>query len=133
MATICGMAVNCTRRAAVTPINAPIIKPTIIHSYLTMSRSMTVNPTAISMPNADSRFPARAVSGDRSQSSPTMKRTDATMYGRERYVVECCRGNLHGFRLTSFVVAAVEHAQHPVSNEIAADHVDGRERHCHHS
>ena len=32
IATICGIAVNWTRRAAITPIKAPTIKPTIIHS-----------------------------------------------------------------------------------------------------
>ena len=54
-----------------------------------------------------------------------MNRTEATIYACERYVVENLYGVVHCSRLTSFVIAAVEHAQHPVSHEISADHVDG--------
>ena len=80
MATICGIAVSWTCRAAIMPISAPMITPTMIHSYLSMSRSMSVTATAMNIPSADSRFPARAVSGDLSHRSPVMNSTDASMY-----------------------------------------------------
>ena len=79
MATICGMAVSWTSRADAKPMAVPRTMPMIIHSGLTMRWSSSVTTTAINMPSAESRLPARAVSGDRSHSRPTMNSTAATM------------------------------------------------------
>ena len=93
-ATICGIAVSCTFRAATMPISAPMITPTMIHSYLTMSWLMSVTTTAINIPSADSLFPARAVSGDLSQRSPVMKSADASMYAAVVRLAMSCSANI---------------------------------------
>ena len=65
-ATICGIAVICTRWAATAPITAPTSTPTLISptlNTLSMSATKTVAMRAMTMPTAASVFPERAVSG----------------------------------------------------------------------
>jgi hypothetical protein len=52
-----------------------------------------VNTTAINIPNADNRFPALAVSGDRSHNNPVMNSTDATMYAASVRLSSACEEN----------------------------------------
>ena len=77
-ATISGIFVMATMRAASTPITVPITTPSAIHSKSTMLRSNNVTTTAINIATAEIRLPRRAVAGDPSIFRPTMKSTAAS-------------------------------------------------------
>ncbi len=78
-ATICGIAVIFTLRAAGMPTAVPIATPTTISAQSPMLSLSSVATTAIAMPVAATRFPRTAVRGPRSMCRPTMKRLKATM------------------------------------------------------
>ncbi len=77
-ATICGIAVICTARAATTPTTEPSAIPTSISPYWSISLTRKVNPTAIAIPTAAIQLPDRAVRGCDSRFTPTMRRIAAT-------------------------------------------------------
>ncbi len=80
MATICGIAVILTRRAAGTPTTAPMAMATMMSRRLRVWEytwgSEKVHATATSMPAAPTRFPSRARLGElrplRARMNPTM-------------------------------------------------------------
>ena len=74
-ATISGMAVICTRVAASTPMDAPIIAPAKIHSQRSTSCAASVAATATSMPSAAMPLPRRALRAEESPRSPRMNST----------------------------------------------------------
>jgi hypothetical protein len=78
-ATICGIAVIFTLRAAGTPTAVPMARPRISSGQSAIRSSSSVATTAITMPAAATRLPRTAVRGPRSMCSPTMKRLKATM------------------------------------------------------
>ena len=78
-ATICGIAVICTERAAGTPTAVPITSPTAIRPQSPIRWSISVAITAIAMPTAATWLPRTAVRGPRSMCSPAMKSENATM------------------------------------------------------
>ena len=78
-ATICGIAVIFTLRAAGTPTAVPMARPMTISAQSPMLSLSSVATTAIAMPAAATRLPRTAVRGPRSMCSPTMKRLNATM------------------------------------------------------
>ena len=69
-ATICGIAVILTRRAAGTPTAVPSATPITISAQLPSPRSSSVAITAIAMPTAAMRLPRTAVRGPVSPESP---------------------------------------------------------------
>ena len=78
-ATICGIAVIFTLRAAGIPTAVPIANPRITSGQSPIRSSSSVATTAIAMPAAATRLPRTAVRGPRSMCRPTMKRLNATM------------------------------------------------------
>lgn len=62
-ATICGIAVIFTRRAAGTPTTMPIPMPSAISTQLPMPGVSSVATTAITMPTAAIQLPRTAVRG----------------------------------------------------------------------
>jgi hypothetical protein len=78
-ATICGIAVIFTERAAGTPTAMPTARPTTINPQSPMRSSSSVATTAIAMPAAATQFPRRAVRGWFRKCNPTTKRPNATM------------------------------------------------------
>ena len=80
MATICGIAVIFTSRAAGTPMTAPMAMATMMSRRLRVweytSGREKVHPTATSMPVAPTRLPSRARLGElrplRARMNPTM-------------------------------------------------------------
>ena len=73
-ATISGIAVICTRRAAAAPIAPPTAKPIRIHWYSTMPWSSRAATIATSMPMDETMFPRLAVAGEPSCFRPKMNR-----------------------------------------------------------
>ena len=69
-ATICGIAVIFTLRAAGTPTAVPIATPRTISSQSPTPRLSSVATTAIAMPTAATWLPRTAVRGPRSMCSP---------------------------------------------------------------
>ena len=69
-ATICGIAVIRTCRAAGTPTTVPIAAPTMISPQLPMSGISSVATTAIAIPTAAIRLPRTAVRGPVSPINP---------------------------------------------------------------
>ena len=65
-ATICGIAVIFTLRAAGTPIAVPMATPTTIRTQSPTARLSSVATTAIAMPTAAIWLPRTAVRGPRS-------------------------------------------------------------------
>jgi hypothetical protein len=78
-ATICGIAVIFTLRAAGTPTATPIATPTTISSQSPTPGCSSVAPTAIAIPTAATWLPRTAVRGPRSIRSPVMNIEKATM------------------------------------------------------
>ena len=78
-ATICGIAVIFTLRAAGTPTATPIATPTTISSQSPTPGCSSVANTAIAMPTAAIWLPRTAVRGPRSIRSPVMNIAKATM------------------------------------------------------
>ena len=78
-ATICGIAVIFTLRAAGTPIAVPITMPSAMRPQLPVSLRSSVAMTATAMPTAAVRLPRTAVVGLVSCARPMMKRLKATM------------------------------------------------------
>ncbi len=80
MATICGMAVIFTSRAAGTPMTAPMAMAMMMRTRFRVweytAGSENVHATATSMPPAPTRFPSRACLGElrplRAKMNPTM-------------------------------------------------------------
>jgi hypothetical protein len=79
-ATICGIAVILTLRAAGTPTAAPIATPSTISAQLPIRGLSSVATRAIAMPTAATWLPRTAVRGPRSIRSPVMNSENATMY-----------------------------------------------------
>ena len=79
-ATICGMAVIFTRRAATAPIGTPIRRPTIVIAMpaSVKCRSGAVASNAMTMPTAAIWLPRRALRGELNWMRPMMKSTAAT-------------------------------------------------------
>src|SRR5919197_3374557 len=161
-ATICGIAVMRTLRAAGTPTAVPSATPTTISGQSPTPRWDSVATTAIAMPTAAIWLPRTAVRGPRSMCRPTMKKLNATMYarliassrltrgtsaeppvprfdwvGRRPAALERSGGSppdlleLLRLRLRSEplrIRLALEHAEHAVGHQEAADHVDRAER-----
>jgi hypothetical protein len=69
-ATICGIAVILTRRAAGIPTAVPIAAPTTISPQLPIPGNSSVATTAIVMPTAAIRLPRTAVRGPVSPINP---------------------------------------------------------------
>ena len=78
-ATICGIAVIFTLRAAGTPTAVPSATPSTIRPQLPSSGFSSVAITAIAMPTAAMRLPRTAVVGPESPRRPWMKSANATM------------------------------------------------------
>jgi hypothetical protein len=78
-ATICGIAVIFTPRAAGIPIAVPIATPITISAQSPIRSSSSVATSAIPMPPAAIRFPRTAVRGPRTMCSPTMNSAKPTM------------------------------------------------------
>ncbi len=78
-ATICGIAVIFTLRAAGTPTAVPIAIPSAIRPQLPSERLSSVATTAIAIPTAAMRLPRTALVGPDSPRSPWMKSANATM------------------------------------------------------
>ena len=81
-ATICGIAVIFTLRAAGTPMTVPIARPTTMSTKSAPSRSgfSSVATTATPMPTAAILLPCTAVVGLVSFARPVMNMPNATMY-----------------------------------------------------
>jgi hypothetical protein len=77
-ATICGIAVIFTERAAGTPTAVPTTMPRMIRPQLPTCGCSSVAPTATAMPAAAMTLPRRAVVGRRRFWRPTMNRMIAT-------------------------------------------------------
>src|SRR4051812_38706356 len=117
-ATICGIAVIFTLRAAGTPTAVPMTTPSTISPQSPTPRCSSVAATAMAMPTAAIWLPRTAVRGPRSIRSPTMNIEKATMYSR----------SMKSLRLiAAFRLLALEHPEHPVGDQEAADHVDRAE------
>ena len=78
-ATICGIAVIFTLRAAGIPTAVPITRPSTIRPQSPISSPSSVAITAIAMPTAATWLPRTAVRGPRSMCRPMMKQLKATM------------------------------------------------------
>ncbi len=78
-ATICGIAVIFTLRAAGIPTAVPIATPSTIRPHLPMPGRSSVSATAIAMPVAATMLPLRAVAGLVMNWRPTMNIEKATM------------------------------------------------------
>ena len=78
-ATISGMEVIATSRAAKAPITAPTSIATAIQCHSRMPFERSVTTTAISMPAAERALPRRAVAGEPSIFRPKTKSAAATM------------------------------------------------------
>ena len=78
-ATICGIAVIFTLRAAGMPIAVPITIPTTIRPQSPIRGSSSVPTSAMAMPAAAIRFPRTAVRGPRTPRNPMMKNEKPTM------------------------------------------------------
>ena len=86
-ATICGIAVIFTLRAAGIPTAVPTAIPTAISGQSPISSLSSVAITAIAMPTAATRFPRTAVRGPRSMCSPTMKSAEGDDVERDDQVI----------------------------------------------
>ena len=78
-ATICGIAVIFTLRAAGTPTAVPSATPSTISPQLPSPGFSSVAITAIAMPTAAMRLPRTAPVGPESPRRPWMKSAKATM------------------------------------------------------
>jgi hypothetical protein len=78
-ATIWGIAVIFTLRAAGMPTAVPMTTPRMIRPQFPMPGVSRVAATAIAMPTAAVAFPRTAVRGPRSCIRPTMNSENATM------------------------------------------------------
>ncbi len=78
-ATIWGIAVIFTLRAAGTPTAAPNARPSTIRPQLPSLELSSVATTAIAMPTAAVRLPRTAVVGPERPRRPWMKSAKATM------------------------------------------------------
>ncbi len=78
-ATICGIAVIFTLRAAGTPTTVPSTRPAAIRPQSPIRSSSSVATIAMPMPTAATRLPLTAVRGPRSMRRPRMNSTKATM------------------------------------------------------
>ena len=73
-ATICGIAVMRTSRADTAPMSVPMMIGGMISGQLpVLWMSAAVMPSTSNMPTAATRFPVRAVAGERSSWMPNMK------------------------------------------------------------
>src|SRR5215207_5563243 len=147
--TSCGIAVIFTPRAVYRPSPPPSAMPAMITSQpVTLIASvaspsgttvsgMAISSTAVatiatSMPPADSRLPLRAVAGEFIRIRPMTKATaPASQASRTRtsMVASTLRLRLVGLRRRRGRLA-LEHLEHPVGDDVAADDVHRRERHC---
>src|SRR5438105_3098677 len=119
-ATICGIAVIFTLRAATAPKTPPTAMPTRISQTLSICLCANVTPIAISLPTAPIQLPRRAVAGCERNLRARMKATIVARYARSvatRPIVLLRR------------LAPLEHLEHSVGDDEAADDVRRRERH----
>src|SRR5437764_1388992 len=119
-ATICGIAVIFTLRAATAPKTPPTAIPTRISQTLSICFCAKVTPIAISIPTAPIQFPRRAVAGCERNLRARMNATIVARYARSvatRPIVLLGR------------VAPLEHLEHAVGDDEAADDVGRGERH----
>src|SRR4051812_6145475 len=120
-ATICGIAVIFTRRAPTAPNVLPIAAAiTISHVMWTVSFS-SVATIATTMPTAPIQFPRRAVAGDDRKRSASTKHTIVTRYNRLTAFVPISRPSPSIGR-----APLLEHLEHAVGDDEAADDVRGR-------
>ena len=78
-ATICGIAVIFTARAAGTPMSVPITTPATISAQSPIRGSISVATSAMTMPTAAISLPRTAVRGPRTIRRPTMNSANPTM------------------------------------------------------
>src|SRR4029077_4726248 len=140
-ATISGICVIGTMRASVVPTAPPTTSPSSTQarpaapvSGWIFNTSATVVATAIAMPTMPNALPVREVDGCDKPFSAWMKHTEAIRYSNTtssklRVIVP-----LPGQRLLLRAVARLglfflEHLQHPLGDQEAAEHVDRRQRH----
>src|SRR2546429_2182801 len=122
-ATICGIAVIFTARAATAPIGAEASITSRIHQRYWMPLRANVATMAISIPAAPMRLPSGAVFGEERKRSARMKATIVARYASA----------IASARLIRPPSRPLEHAQHPISYDKTADDVhrpecDRRER-----
>src|SRR5215208_4292818 len=124
-ATICGIAVIFTLRAPTTPITAPIAIPTAMnHHPVTTSSFVSVTTTATSIPNAPIHVPSRAWRGDERNRSARMNDAIVIRYSRFDVFSDTLELGLLVARR-----APLEHLEHSIGDDEAADHVRGRQDH----
>src|SRR5690242_20186950 len=119
-ATICGIAVIFTLRAATAPNPPPISIASAIAHQLVEPILIQVTTIASSIPAAPIWLPRRACAGFDRNRSARMNVTIVTRY--KRRVASAPTGTLVLLRL-----ALLEHLEHPVGHDEAADHVRGGE------
>src|SRR5947209_3416688 len=102
---------------------APTSIPRAIIQNEMICLSTRVPLSASSIPTAASLFPARAVAGELSCFRPKMKSTAATIYAIA--IAESRRSSILLLRR-----ALLEHLQHAVSHDEAAEDVRGAEHDC---
>src|SRR6266542_2332115 len=117
-ATICGIAVIFTARAAYAPIGADASITIRIDQSLWTPRWAKVAAMAIPIPAAPIRFPSGAVFGEERNRRARMKATIVTRYARAIASALLIRPSSRPF----------EHPEHPVGDDEAADDVHRPER-----
>src|SRR4051812_6760053 len=121
-ATICGIAVIFTLRAPTAPITPPISPPTaMIHQPVTTSSRSSVTTIATAMPAAPTWLPRRAWRGDERNRSARMKHAIGIRYSR--FAVFWLTLRVGG------LAPLLEHLEHAVGDDEAADDVRAREDH----
>src|SRR6266852_4138858 len=111
-----------------TPIADPKKNAIKIHWYWTTSNRSSVPTTASSMPISPIITPRRAVAGEFIHLMARMNDMAASMYRNGSSV----SSSFISFLPVSFLfrLPFLEHFQHAVGDEIAADYVEGRQQHC---
>src|SRR6266498_5696818 len=117
-ATICGIAVIFTARAAYAPIGADASITIRIDQSLWTPRWAKVAAMAIPIPAAPIRFPSGAVFGEERKRRARMKATIVTRYAKAIASALLIRPSSRPF----------EHPEHPVGDDEAADDVHRPER-----
>src|ERR1700686_3915777 len=109
-----------------TPIADPRKKAIKIHWYSTTSNRNNVPTTASSIPISPTIIPRRAVAGEFIHLMARMNDMAASMYRNGRSV----SSSFISLPAVSFLLRLpfLEHLQHAVGDEIAADFVEGRQQ-----
>src|SRR6266508_3540869 len=118
-ATICGIAVILTARAANAPIGAEASITIRIDQSLCTPRCANVAPIAIAIPSAPMRFPIGAVFGEERKRSARMKATIVTRYAKAIASL-----------LDIWPPASFEHSQHAVGDDESAHDIHRPEGDC---